>query len=79
MMVLSAMQGIFGITITLSPCLPEVYYMVWVCVLFANCGGVFVVTPSAIGRAFGLLNFGVNYGIIFFANVTRFTVVFLVQ
>ncbi|XP_063726196.1 monocarboxylate transporter 12-B-like [Symsagittifera roscoffensis] len=78
MMLLSASQGLLAVTMPLgallgNSTLAKLFFLLWVCLLFANTGGIYVLTPSAVGKAFGMKNFGVIYGTVFcISGVTGF-------
>ncbi len=55
--------GLLGLSISTSP----VMFAIFLCLLGASFGGVLVVFPPLTSRQFGLKNFGINYGIMFFA------------
>lgn len=55
--------GLLGLSISTSP----VVFAFFLCLLGASFGGVLVVFPPLTSRQFGLKNFGINYGIMFFA------------
>ncbi|MCF2706868.1 OFA family MFS transporter [Arcanobacterium haemolyticum] len=55
--------GLLGLSISTSP----VVFAIFLCLLGASFGGVLVVFPPLTSRQFGLKNFGINYGIMFFA------------
>ncbi|XP_075242061.1 apicoplast pyruvate carrier 1-like [Convolutriloba macropyga] len=78
MLLLCTCQGLLAITMPVSQIISNVtiaktFYLLWVGMMFANTGGTYVLTPSAVGKAFGLTNFGVNYGFVFcFSGFTGF-------
>ncbi len=55
--------GLLGLSMSTNP----VMFAVFLCLLGASFGGVLVAFPPLTSRQFGLKNFGINYGIMFFA------------
>lgn len=55
--------GLLGLSISTNAAL----FAVFLCLLGASFGGVLVVFPPLTSKKFGLKNFGINYGIMFFA------------
>ncbi|WP_188043057.1 L-lactate MFS transporter [Changpingibacter yushuensis] len=55
--------GLLGLSIATNP----VVFAIFLCLLGASFGGVLVVFPPLTSRQFGMKNFGINYGIMFFA------------
>ena len=69
-MTMSAFLGLLSISMPIcsllsgTPAAVKLLFCIYVCLMFFNLGGLFVMAPSAIGKAFGLRHFGVNYGMI---------------
>ena len=69
-MTMSAFLGLLSISMPIcsllsgTPAAVKLLFCIYVCLMFFNLGGLFVMAPSAVGKAFGLRHFGVNYGMI---------------
>ncbi|XP_075248442.1 apicoplast pyruvate carrier 1-like [Convolutriloba macropyga] len=82
MMTMSAFLGLLSISMPIcsllsgTPAAVKLLFCIYVCLMFFNLGGLFVMAPSAVGKAFGLRHFGVNYGMILtFSGFSIFGVV----
>lgn len=66
---ISAVTTVLALTFYVISYGVEAVFFIWVCAVFFCVGGAFVLFPTAVARSYGPKHIGVNYGLLFTAQI----------